>query len=145
MSSAIFLLIAIAAFAVDQTSKVLAARFAAERRLEPAGSRRPVVRLRCHLNARGGGGLVGGSGAMTALWIAELAALLALVELVPAFGAPVPAAGLGCAVGGAAGNLTDRVSLGGVLDFIDVGFWPVFNLADVAIVAGVAVALLSVT
>jgi signal peptidase II len=39
-------------------------------------------------------------------------------------------------LGGAAGNLLDRVILGHVTDFIDIGPWPVFNLADSAIVTG---------
>lgn len=37
---------------------------------------------------------------------------------------------------GAAGNLTDRILYGYVVDFIDIGFWPVFNLADSFISAG---------
>lgn len=41
-------------------------------------------------------------------------------------------------LGGAIGNLVDRVRLGYVIDFFDFRFWPIFNLADVAIVAGVA-------
>lgn len=36
--------------------------------------------------------------------------------------------------GGAAGNLLDRLRQGYVVDYIDIGFWPVFNLADIAIV-----------
>lgn len=44
-------------------------------------------------------------------------------------------------LGGAAGNLIDRIRLGAVVDFIDLGFWPVFNVADIAIVAGVIVLL----
>ena len=51
------------------------------------------------------------------------------------------AASLGLVMGGAAGNAIDRVALGGVADFFSLhafGFyWYVFNLADVAIVAGV--------
>jgi len=43
---------------------------------------------------------------------------------------------LGLQLGGAIGNLVDRVRLGYVVDFIDVGTWPVFNLADSAIVVG---------
>lgn len=39
-------------------------------------------------------------------------------------------------LGGALGNLIDRVHQGHVTDFIDVGPWPVFNLADSAIVIG---------
>jgi len=41
-------------------------------------------------------------------------------------------------LGGAAGNLIDRVENGLVVDFLDFRFWPVFNIADIAIVAGVA-------
>lgn len=52
------------------------------------------------------------------------------------------AVALGAALGGAAGNLTDMVRHRGVIDFIDIGWWPVFNLADAAIVSGVAVAML---
>lgn len=40
-------------------------------------------------------------------------------------------------LGGALGNLVDRVRLGYVVDFIDVGWWPVFNLADSSIVIGI--------
>ena len=43
---------------------------------------------------------------------------------------------LGLQMGGAAGNLLDRVLLGHVIDFIDVGAWPIFNLADSSIVVG---------
>ena len=38
--------------------------------------------------------------------------------------------------GGATGNLIDRIWHGQVIDFIDFSFWPVFNLADCAIVVG---------
>lgn len=48
---------------------------------------------------------------------------------------------LGCILGGAIGNLIDRVRLGWVVDFIDMGFgtarWPVFNVADSAVTLGV--------
>jgi signal peptidase II len=51
---------------------------------------------------------------------------------------PLLRASLGLQLGGAAGNLIDRVRIGHVVDFIQVRDWPVFNLADVAIVGGVA-------
>lgn len=44
---------------------------------------------------------------------------------------------LGLLTGGALGNLIDRLRFGKVVDFLDFRFWPVFNLADVAIVTGV--------
>lgn len=47
------------------------------------------------------------------------------------------AGGLGLQLGGAMGNLIDRVRLGHVTDFVDFRVWPVFNLADSAIVIGV--------
>ncbi len=52
---------------------------------------------------------------------------------------------LGLVIGGALGNMVDRVMRaedglfsGGVVDFIDFQFWPVFNVADMAVVGGVA-------
>jgi len=44
---------------------------------------------------------------------------------------------LGLLLGGAIGNMIDRLSHGQVTDFVDVGAWPIFNLADCAIVVGV--------
>jgi len=46
---------------------------------------------------------------------------------------------LGLQLGGALGNLLDRLRLGYVIDFIDFKIWPVFNVADSAIVIGVAI------
>jgi signal peptidase II len=45
---------------------------------------------------------------------------------------------LGLQMGGAIGNLIDRVRDGYVVDFVDLTFWPVFNVADSAICVGVA-------
>jgi signal peptidase II len=45
---------------------------------------------------------------------------------------------VGLLVGGAAGNLIDRVARDGVVDFIDFPAWPSFNVADIAITAGAA-------
>lgn len=46
---------------------------------------------------------------------------------------------LGMQLGGALGNLVDRIMRGYVVDFVDIGFWPIFNLADLSIVLGVSV------
>ena len=54
---------------------------------------------------------------------------------------PVLPIALGLLIGGSASNLTDRVRLGHVTDFIDLRFWPAFNLADSFIVLGVLVLL----
>ncbi len=45
---------------------------------------------------------------------------------------------LGLQLGGALGNVLDRVRLGYVVDFLHVRYWPVFNVADSCIVIGVA-------
>ncbi|MCB2180183.1 signal peptidase II [bacterium] len=47
-------------------------------------------------------------------------------------------------LGGALGNLIDRVKFGFVIDFLSVGNFPVFNVADASITIGVAVLLLSI-
>jgi len=49
---------------------------------------------------------------------------------------------IGMMLGGAVGNLLDRVRLGRVTDFIDFPAWPAFNVADSSIVVGVAALLL---
>ena len=46
---------------------------------------------------------------------------------------------LGLQIGGAVGNLLDRLRLGHVTDWVDVGPWPVFNVADASIVCGLAI------
>jgi signal peptidase II len=46
---------------------------------------------------------------------------------------------LGLILGGTVGNLIDRLNFGYITDFIKVGFWPAFNVADSAIVVGVFV------
>jgi signal peptidase II len=56
---------------------------------------------------------------------------------------PVLPVALGLLIGGSASNLIDRVRLGHVTDFIDVRFWPAFNLADAFIVSGVVILLIA--
>jgi signal peptidase II len=63
------------------------------------------------------------------------------------FHGPLVHLALGLQVGGALGNLVDRLFRGSVVDFLDVNFWPfqtwpVFNLADSAIVVGVFLLLI---
>jgi signal peptidase II len=54
---------------------------------------------------------------------------------------------LGLVLGGALGNLVDRVRVGKVVDFLDVGFgrhrWPVFNVADACVTVGVVILAVS--
>ena len=46
---------------------------------------------------------------------------------------------IGLQLGGALGNIVDRFRLGHVTDFIDVGPWPIFNIADSSIVIGITI------
>ena len=78
--------------------------------------------------------------ALVFLWCVSTACALTLYAFHPHFANPLAASGLGAALGGAAGNLTDILRRRLVIDFIDLGWWPVFNLADVAIVGGLALA-----
>ena len=94
-------------------------------------------------NTRGAFGLFGDSAALLILmalvvlgifWFAfrDLASRSFLVRL--AFGA---------IVGGAVGNIVDRVHYHYVVDFIDLRWWPVFNVADSCITIGVALLVLA--
>jgi len=82
---------------------------------------------------------------VTALSIAALVAVA-----VYALGTPshnqLSRSGLAFILGGAAGNIIDRIRLGYVTDFVDVFYrqahWPAFNVADAAICAGVGLLLL---
>lgn len=73
-------------------------------------------------------------------WVVALACATALHVSGATFQSQLSMWGVGAALGGAAGNLTDILRRNSVLDFIDLRFWPVFNLADVGIVAGLLVA-----
>jgi len=71
----------------------------------------------------------------------------ALAMLVAYFAAHATRPGLwlavGLVVGGALGNLADRIRAGAVTDYVLVGSWPAFNLADAAVTCGVLLLALS--
>jgi lipoprotein signal peptidase len=83
-------------------------------------------------------GLAGGS-ALPLIAFAVLA--LAFVGFLLARNSTVPGiwVAVGLVAGGALGNLVDRLRAGEVTDYIEVGSWPPFNVADVAITVGVAI------
>jgi signal peptidase II len=56
---------------------------------------------------------------------------------------PLVRIAFGGIVGGAIGNIIDRFHYGSVVDFIDLRWWPVFNVADSCITVGVALLVLS--
>lgn len=77
---------------------------------------------------------------LIAVWCFSLASAWVLHTSGRWFQDPVTLVGLGCAFGGAAANLADILRRQSVVDFIDLGWWPIFNLADVGIVGGLALA-----
>lgn len=81
-------------------------------------------------------GLASGGGPLViVLALVALVALGFFVASAPP-GWPTAVAG-GLILGGALGNLLDRLTRGEVVDFVSVPFWPAFNLADTAITLGV--------
>ena len=87
-------------------------------------------------------GFLQGRGVIVATLIAV--ALLALLIYFALHAArPLLWLPVGMLLGGAIGNLVDRVREGAVIDFIDPTFWPAFNLADASIVLGVLILLYS--
>jgi signal peptidase II len=88
-------------------------------------------------------GLIRNRAALVLLWCAAAAATGVLILCAEPFRQHWAVIGLGAGLGGAAGNLFDMLRLGKVVDFIDLKIWPVFNIADVAIVLGVSAALAS--
>jgi signal peptidase II len=82
--------------------------------------------------------------ALVTLWLGAVACAAASFALSPALRAnPGVTVAVALALAGASSNLRDRLTRGAVVDFIAIGWWPVFNLADVAIVAGAVVAAVS--
>ncbi len=93
-------------------------------------------------NNGGAFGILGGS--QTLLLIGSAVAVVVVLWMLLA-GEPSKLTALGCGLilGGAAGNLLDRLSSGEVTDYVHFSFWYIFNVADAAIVTGVAALLLS--
>jgi signal peptidase II len=73
-------------------------------------------------------------------WLAAFLSALVLSRADARFQTRMALTGLGSALGGAAGNLLDIWRRHSVLDFLDLGWWPVFNVADVAITGGILMA-----
>jgi signal peptidase II len=130
-----------AVVAIDQGTKAIATSA-----LSP-GERSEVLPFLAFENTRNEGIAFGlGGDVSTAVIAAGLALLLVLLVSLAVSSRPsamiwLPA---GLLAGGALGNLADRVRDEAVTDFIDLPLWPTFNLADVAIVAGVILLLVGV-
>src|SRR5258708_7452982 len=93
-------------------------------------------------------GLFNNDAAINAIIFSLLAAAIVVALVVWLFRAPgylLPAA-IGLVIGGAIGNVADRLRLGSVVDFLDFHLgawhWPAFNVADAAICIGVGLMLI---
>ena len=75
------------------------------------------------------------------LIVASLIALVFLIYIYNEYtlGNIILRMALGLQLGGAISNLSDRLAFGSVTDFISVGWWPVFNIADSSIVVGITI------
>jgi signal peptidase II len=133
-----FFMLAGAIFALDQLAKLLI-----EAAL-PEGHSRPLipgVLMLTHIRNPGTAfGLLRGSGPLlTAITVAAVIFIISYwlyVRRQEEAMSPILLWGLALPLGGAAGNLLDRLRLGHVTDFIDFRVWPVFNVADSAITVG---------
>jgi signal peptidase II len=131
-------------YGLDRLTKFLAETYLQNR--PPVHLIPGVVQLDYTTNPGGAFGVLGG-----ATWLFLTATLVVCAAIVAAsFSLPnrLVGAGLGLVLGGALGNLTDRAVRGSgfsgrVVDFIDFRWWPVFNVADSAIVIGAGLILLA--
>jgi signal peptidase II len=144
-SSGLALALALSVFLADQISKRLI-----QASLQPGESIQVVPDVLRISYTRNDGGAFGILGGQSGLLLIGSAVAVAVVLWMLLQGPPARATALGCGLilGGAAGNLLDRLIAGDVADFLDLEFWPlrewpVFNAADIAIVLGVSVLFLA--
>jgi len=100
------------------------------------------VRLNLVHNPGGAFGIFSGNGLVFLIVSSVVSIAVAVLLLFP--GSGLFKIGLGLVLGGAVGNLIDRVSMGYVLDFFEVRGFSVFNLADACITVGVVLIIIHV-
>lgn len=100
--------------------------------------------LRLHLTFNSGMAFSQGRGLGPVIGVLALVVAVVLLASLRRSGSAVAAVAVGLVVGGAAGNIIDRLFRSGeggflsgeVVDFIDFQWWPIFNVADAAVVVG---------
>ena len=100
-----------------------------------------IARIHCVVNRNRIYQQAGTRIAMAALWPVALGAAATLYWHGLYFQGSMGLPGLALAFAGSASNLADILRSRCIVDFIDLGWWPVFNIADIAIVVGLAAAL----
>jgi signal peptidase II len=93
-------------------------------------------------------GMMRGAGTYFTFFSVIAAAVLMVVLFIAKRSSTLVRVSLGMVLGGAVGNLIDRLRYGAVVDFLDVGIsdsvrWPCFNVADSAITVGVLLLIIS--
>jgi len=135
-------LAALLVVAADQLTKLaIVSRFPRGAEIDVLG---PFLRLGHARNSGAVFGILRGAGEYFAVMSVLAAAIIVLVIYLARESSTIVKIGLGLVLGGAVGNLIDRVRYGAVVDFIDIGVndtirWPSFNVADLAITAGVII------
>lgn len=125
--------------ALDQVSKaIVLATLGPDRADQDVALIGSVVGIEYAENRGAAFGLLGGQNAALAVLAAAVLVGLALFYRRRSDPSGKLVATVGLIAGGAIGNLLDRVRLGYVVDFVAVGSWPNFNVADSAITVGVA-------
>jgi len=139
---------ALAVAVLDQLSKATVLGFFAGRGLGAHERITPFFNLVLTYNRGMSFGLFNNGAGVNAVVFSFVAALIvaALVYWLSRVDNAILAVAIGLVIGGAIGNVIDRIRLGAVIDFLDfyVGswHWPAFNIADSAICVGVAAMLL---
>jgi signal peptidase II len=96
----------------------------------------PIVTLTHVQNTGAAFGLLPSLGGAFAVVAVAVVAMILLFHRRLAHGSLLLQLTFGLQLGGAIGNLIDRIARGYVTDFVDLRWWPVFNVADSALVVG---------
>ena len=106
--------------------------------------------LRLHLTFNSGMAFSRGRGLGPIIGVVALVVVVVLLSTLRRSGSRLATVAVGAVVGGAVGNIADRLFRsddgflqGHVIDFIDLQWWPIFNVADVGITVGGALLLFS--